>query len=310
MKDYINGFIEYLEFEKGASLHTRKAYSRDLNEFMTFLRAKKLCVEPTGNLDIKRIDVETIRAFIGNLFREKRKRSTIGRKLAAIKSLFKYLVKKDIIDTNPAEPVSSPKVEKILPRTLSVDEVFSLIDAKELKTSLHIRNKAIIELLYSTGIRVGEIVGLDIDLIDLEAGIVRVMGKGRKERVVPFGQKAIEAVKNYLNDRKRTLMKRGDPAEKALFLNISGGRLSSRSVERIVKRYALEVGIAKDVSPHSLRHSFATHLLDSGADLRSIQEMLGHASLSTTQKYTHLSVDKLMEVYDKAHPRARKKVNK
>ena len=303
---YIKDFINYMQYEKGASKHTLHAYSGDLKEFTDFLKKKEICFDAKKNPVVKLVDAEAIRSFVGWLFREKKKRSTIGRKLATIKSFFKFLVKKDMVDRNPAETVSSPKIESRLPRTLSVDEAFSLMEAPGLKTPLDKRNRAILEVFYSTGIRVGELVGLDLDTIDLESGVLKVMGKGKKERIVPLGSKAIDALREYLYSGREPLAK-GDPLQKkAIFLNARGGRLSSRSVERVVDKYIKIARVNKSLSPHSIRHSFATHMLESGADLRAIQEMLGHASLSTTQKYTHISVDMLMKVYDKAHPRAKK----
>jgi integrase/recombinase XerC len=208
-------------------------------------------------------------------------------------------VRERLVPSNPAKAVSTPKVEKPLPTTLTVDEAFRLMEAPVEKRRL--RDRAILELLYSSGIRVGELVGVNVNQLDEDLGIVKVMGKGRKERIVPVGLKAIEALKAYLQER-------GDVGEEEpLFINSRGGRLTARSIGRLVKKYTKRSGIFRKVSPHSLRHTFATHLLDAGADIREIQEMLGHASLSTTQRYTHLSLGKLMEVYDKAHPRSFKK---
>jgi integrase/recombinase XerC len=226
----------------------------------------------------------------------KNKKSSIARKISTLRSFFRYLVREQLATSNPAKSVSTPKVEKPLPTTLTVDEAFRLMDSPTEKEGL--RDRAILELLYSSGIRVGELVGLNVNHLDLDLCIVKVMGKGRKERIVPVGMKAIEALKAYLEERG------GLEGEEALFVNLRGGRLTARSVHRLVKKYTRRSGIFRKVSPHSLRHTFATHLLDAGADIREIQEMLGHASLSTTQRYIHLSLGKLMEVYDKAHPRS------
>jgi integrase/recombinase XerC len=216
------------------------------------------------------------------------------------------LVREKVIPSNPAKSVSTPKVEKTLPTTLSVDEAFRLMESPQSRPrkssdgseERSLRDRAILELLYSSGLRVSELVGLNSDQLDLDLGIVRVMGKGRKERIVPVGMKAIDALNAYFNERG---MLKGD---EPIFINSSGGRLTARSVGRLIKKYSKHSGIFRKVSPHSLRHTFATHLLDAGADIREIQEMLGHSSLSTTQRYTHVSMGKLMEVYDKAHPRS------
>jgi integrase/recombinase XerC len=258
------------------------------------------------------VDRIIIRKYLSVLHR-KNKKSSIARKISTLRSFFRYLVKEKLVSSNPAKAVSTPKVEKTLPATLTVDEAFRLMESPdrhlkkvseaEAKNGV-LRDRAILELLYSSGLRVGELVGLNLKYLDLHLGIVRVMGKGRKERIVPVGNKAIEALKTYLD-------RRGDPeTEEPLFVNMRGGRLTSRSVGRLTKKYTRASGIVRKVSPHSLRHSFATHLLDGGADIREIQEMLGHASLSTTQRYIHISPGKLMEVYDKAHPRSFRKARK
>jgi integrase/recombinase XerC len=229
----------------------------------------------------------------------KNKKSSIARKISALRSFYKYLVREKVMNSNPAKHVATPKLEKPLPSTLTVDEAFRLVEspAGDEKPQRS-RDRAILELLYSSGIRVGELVTLNLEHLDRDLGIVRVMGKRRKERIVPVGSKAIGALNRYLEERGQVGEK--DP----LFLNSRGERLTSRSVGRIVKHYTGRSGIYRNISPHSLRHTFATHLLDSGADIREIQEMLGHASLSTTQRYTHLTLGKVMEVYDKAHPRS------
>jgi integrase/recombinase XerC len=227
----------------------------------------------------------------------------VGRKLASIRSFYRFLVREGLLESNPLEGIATPKAEKRLPKFFSVDDIFRLMDAATGDKSAIARDKAILELLYSSGLRVSELESLNLNELDLSEGMVKVMGKGRKERMIPVGNKALEAVREYLKYRDSFGRVRD---EKALFLNCRGGRLTSRSVARIVDKYLRRAGVAGHGSPHTLRHSFATHLLDAGADLRGIQELLGHASLSTTQKYTHITTDKLMEVYDKAHPRAKK----
>jgi integrase/recombinase XerC len=303
VEKYLNDFLVYLEYEKGASHNTLNAYSRDLRKFFGFLQKSGVSAKEG---EAGRVTIESVRGFVGGLYRDKKKRSTIARNLAAVKSFFKYLVKRDIVEKNPAELVTSPKIENRLPATITVDEAFSLVEAPQSDKPLEMRDRAILEVFYSTGIRVGELVGLNLDSVDLESGVARVLGKGRKERITHLGSQALSVLSDYLQSGRTFLMAKGNLSEKALFLNASGGRLSTRSVERLVERYRNVAGVDKKVSPHSLRHSFATHMLGSGADLRSIQEFLGHASLSTTQKYTHISVEKLMEVYDKAHPRAKR----
>ena len=244
---------------------------------------------------MEKVDRLAIRRYLSFLHR-KNKKSSIARKLSTLRSFFKYLVREQLIPSNPAKTVSTPKVEKFLPTTLTVDEAFRLMESPAKNKKL--RDCAILELLYSSGLRVGELVGLNPNQLELDLGIVKVMGKGRKERIVPVGLKAVEALKAYLEERGAL------DGEGPLFINSRGGRLTARSVGRLTKKYTQRSGIFRKISPHSLRHSFATHLLDAGADIREIQEMLGHASLSTTQRYTHLSLGKLMEVYDKAHPRS------
>ncbi len=303
---FIHQFIHYLSTEKNASPHTCRCYQRDLEEFYNFLRDSRSDGTLMKEADIGKIGRMEIRRFLSFLYK-KNKKSSIARKVSTLHSFFKYLVKERLIPSNPAKNISAPKVERPLPTTLSVDEAFRLMDSpKEIEEkasssklkSRGIRDMAILELLYSSGVRVSELVGLNFNHVDLDLGIIKVMGKGRKERIVPIGSKAIEALKRYIDQRGEL---RG---EEPLFINPQGGRLTSRSVGRLVKKYSRQSGVLRKVSPHSLRHTFATHLLDAGADIREIQEMLGHASLSTTQRYIHLSPGKLMEVYDRTHPRS------
>jgi len=301
----IQQFIHYLSVEKNASPHTCRCYRRDLEAFEDFLKNSGIHLTPGGDVKIEKVDRIAIRKYLSFLHR-KNKKSSIARKISTLRSFFKYLVREQLIPSNPAKTISTPKVEKTLPTTLTVDEAFRLMESpqsisgKSSKGSEErgLRDRAILELLYSSGLRVSELVGLNSNQLDLDLGIVRVMGKGRKERIVPVGVKAIDALKAYLEERG---MLKGD---EPIFINSSGGRLTARSVGRLIKKYTRHSNIFRKVSPHSLRHTFATHLLDAGADIREIQEMLGHSSLSTTQRYTHVSMGKLMEVYDKAHPRS------
>jgi len=308
----IHQFIHYLSVEKNASPHTSRCYRRDLEGFEDFLKSSGMYLTPTGDVEIEKVDRIAIRKYLSFLHR-KNKKSSIARKISTLRSFFKYLVREQVIPSNPAKSVSTPKVEKTLPITLSVDEAFRLMESPKSiseKSSSEgsrekvLRDRAILELLYSSGLRVSELVGLNSNQLDLDLGIVRVMGKGRKERIVPVGGKAIEVLKAYLEERG---MLKGD---EPIFVNSLRGRLTARSVGRLIKKYTRHSGIFRKVSPHSLRHTFATHLLDAGADIREIQEMLGHSSLSTTQRYTHVSMGKLMEVYDKAHPRSFKNVSR
>jgi integrase/recombinase XerC len=305
----INQFLHYLSIEKNASPHTCRGYLKDLEEFERFLKDSGTALSFRGEVRMENVDRLAIRKYLSFLHR-RNKKSSIARKISTLRSFFKYLVKEERISSNPAKTVSSPKVEKMLPTALTVDETFRLVEAtkgapetqpSEKGKKRRLRDLAILELLYSSGLRVSELVGLNSNQLDLELGIVRVMGKGRKERIVPVGKKAVEAVRNYLEERGTS------ESVSPLFVNAREGRLTVRSVGRLVKEYTRRSGIFRKVSPHTLRHTFATHLLDAGADIREIQEMLGHASLSTTQRYTHVSMGKLMEVYDKAHPRSFKK---
>ncbi len=321
--DFLQQFIRYLSLEKNASPHTCRGYKKDLEGFEAFLKGEGMYLSPAGTVEIEKADRIAIRKFLSFLHR-KNKKSSIARKVSTLRSFFKYLIREQVISSNPAKSVSTPKVGKTLPTTLSVDEAFRLMESPEniSKKSLEVskesglRDRAILELLYSSGLRVSELVGLNLNQLDLDLGIVRVMGKGRKERIVPVGGKAIEASKAYLDERGvLTGLQPGGRAsgpegEDPIFINAMGGRLTTRSVGRLVKKYTRHSGIFRKVSPHSLRHTFATHLLDAGADIREIQEMLGHSSLSTTQRYTHVSMGKLMEVYDKAHPRSFKNANR
>jgi integrase/recombinase XerC len=306
MKAFIDRFIDHLRIERNASVHTLRSYAADLEQLRRFLISKELYTdENSGDVSVAKIDRLAIRAFLSHLFRE-RKKSSLARKIAAQRSFFAYLVAEGILPLNPAEMVATPKQDKPLPTFLPVDEVFSLMDAPDPTGIWGARDRAILEVLYSCGIRVSELVGLSDGDADSFLGILKVYGKGGKERIVPIGEKAMKALQQYLPLRDEVLAQRkrqGTPSP--FFINTRGGRLTSRSVARILQKHILRCGLLRRVSPHALRHSFATHLLDAGADLRSIQEMLGHVSLSTTQKYTHVSADKLMEIYDRAHPRAK-----
>lgn len=291
MNELLGSFIKHLSDERNYSEHTIKAYRGDLENFHDFLVKEEK--------EIENADIATINAYVSTLY-GKNSPSSVERKVSAIRSFFSYLVRKGLVAQNPAKLVRTPKREKHLPVFLSVDEVFNLVDVKDPeKSPLRLRDRAILELLYSSGLRVSELAGTTLADLSMGEAIIRVRGKGNKERIVPVGSKALSALGEYLQIREKL-----KPASNHIFLNSRGGGITTRSLARIIKKYGLVSGISKNVSPHVLRHSFATHLLAGGADLRAIQEMLGHASLSTTQKYTHLSVERIMEVYDKTHPNA------
>ncbi len=302
---WIRIFMDSLASEKGCSANTCRAYAHDLKEFSEFLSTEDLPV-PGGKTTPKEIMPDqvnglSIRGYLGFLHR-KNSKTTIARKLSAIRSFFSYLVKRGAMAGNPADMVRTPKRGQTIPNHLSVDDMFRLLDSLYKNTPPGLRNRAVFETMYSTGIRVSELSGLNVADIDGVQGIARIRGKGNKERIVPIGRKALKAISNY----REALRGQADipfNATGPLFLNKDGGRLSTRSIARILDHAARGIGMPIPVSPHALRHSFATHMLDAGADLRVVQELLGHKSLSTTQKYTHVSIDKLMQVYDKAHPR-------
>ncbi len=319
MKGYIQQFMQYLDLERGASINTRLAYKRDLDQFEEFLTARGVIEESALDTDLTHIKESDISAYMAGLFSDCGK-TTIARKLSAVKSFFKYLQRIEVNAKNPAELLSAPKVGRTLPTVLTVEEAVALVEApgkrggRQIKVNrqqakpakidkkllqMILRDKAVLELLYSSGMRVSELVGIDMSLVDLREGSVKVTGKGGKERLCIIGKIAASAIRDYLKVEGRLDETRG-----ILFQGRGFGPITQRTVQRIVKKYTKESEIAKDPTPHSLRHSFATHLLDRGLDLRVIQEMLGHASLSTTQRYTSVSMDRLMEVYDKAHPRA------
>ncbi|MFC1891997.1 tyrosine recombinase XerC [Thermodesulfobacteriota bacterium] len=306
LSDYIDRFIDYLLSQRGYSEHTVRNYRVDLEQFSEFLSNKDKEIDGKTALELRKIDFSLIREYLGSLY-SKYSRSTIARKLSALRSFFSFIEREGKGSGNPAADISTPKLGKYIPAYLPVDDMFRLLKGPDREEPLGLRDLAIMEVLYSCGLRVSELSGMDISDIDFEQRVVKVLGKGNKERIVPIGTHAVRAVQNYLSETVALRKKKyGNKFETGpLFLNFRGGRLTARSVGTIIKRYVSECGLQSDVTPHSLRHTFATHLLDGGADLRSVQELLGHASLSTTQKYTHVSLDRLMKVYDEAHPRGR-----
>ncbi|TFG78150.1 MAG: tyrosine recombinase XerC [Thermodesulfobacteriales bacterium] len=298
MNKYLSSFEDFLSSERNYSKHTLKAYLADIKEFGLVLKEMNLISHENGDIDFLNMDETPVRVFISKLYK-KNKKVSISRKIASVRTFFEFLIRRGEMKSNSAKLVPSPKGEKRLPTFLTVDEVVKLVEAPGSDNVYESRDRAILELLYSCGLRVSELVGINLNELDLESMSVKVLGKGNKERLVPLGSKASSAIKIYLIQRLDL-----KPKEDYLFVNSRGGRLTTRSIDRIIKKYAAISGIPKNISPHVLRHTFATHLLGGGADLRAIQEMLGHKSLSTTQRYTHTSVEKLMEIYDKTHPRA------
>lgn len=303
---WIKKFLEHLQYQRNASVHTLRNYASDLNQFLEFLT-----LSPAGEArpgpELTQIDNLTIREFLGMLYKRRNKKSSAARKLATLRSFMKYLSNQGVIPANPAKVVASPKQEKKLPDYLSLATVVELVESPDGATDLGKRDRAILEMLYACGLRASELIGLDIGDMDLREGILRVLGKGRKERVVPVGRRALQALREYLAVRKN-LIKKGseESAAEAVFLNFRGGRLTAHSVGFILDRHVAKLAQRLKVHPHTLRHTFATHMLSAGADLRAIQELLGHESLSTTQKYTHVSTEQLVRVYRSCHPRATK----
>ena len=295
MQAHIQVFLDFLESERNSSVHTIEAYSRDLAGFVKAIGPEK---------DIQTITSREIRSWLGAFVRQGSSRATVARKLAALRSFFRFLVREGRVTKNPAATLRSIRLDKPLPAYLSVDEAFSLVEIGIDNGFRSLRDSAILELLYSAGLRVSELCGLDLGHVSLSPEMVRVRGKGDKERVVPFGEKAAAAIKAYLTVRLSVLERFRQRDNEALFINQRGARLTPRSVQRLVERRRIETGINTPVTPHAFRHSMATHLLERGADLRAIQEMLGHVSLATTQRYTHLDIARLTELYQKAHPRA------
>ncbi len=287
MNDPLSAFLRYLTLEKDASPHTLRSYRSDLLEFQRFLGAGTL---------LDGVDQRVVRGYLAHLHARGLDPASVARKLAALRSWFRFLVRRGVLRRNAAREVRGPRLPKKLVTFLPIDEAIVLVEAKAVGGEGRARDVAILELLYATGVRVSELTGLDLDDVDRAGRTVRVLGKGRKERIVPFGAKAAEALDAYLGPRAQ--------ARGPVFTNHRGGRLTVRAIYDIVRRSARAAGIVRRVSPHTLRHTFATHLLDAGADLRVIQEFLGHSRLSTTQRYTHVGADQLMRVYDAAHPRA------
>jgi integrase/recombinase XerC len=304
MESLIADFQIYLKVQRNVSEHTLKAYISDVEEFNSFLSGSDMAKK--GNAIIN-VEPEIIRSYLSHLYRAKVKKVTVNRKVSSLRSFYKYLVRAGKVKNNPAEMVSTPKTEKYMPTFLSVDETFQLLGRKDDQSVSGLRDSAVLELFYSSGLRLSELTGLNVTDLDFGQALVKLRGKGKKERIVPIGKQALQAIDEYL--KKTAEVRKNideDPFKNPLFLNARGKRITTRSIARIVDSRTAKSDIGRKISPHALRHTFATHLLNAGADLRSIQELLGHESLSTTQKYTAVNINRMMEVYDKAHPRARK----
>jgi integrase/recombinase XerC len=330
VRDHLKAFLEHLRLNENASAHTVRAYESDLSQYLTFLGTH--FTKRVSQLTPEHLDHLGARAFIGDLNKRGNSKASAARKLSAIRAFGRYLRREGVIENDPAALVGTPRRETRIPNHLAVDEMSTLLDAPDTSGPLGRRDRAILELFYASGLRLSELVGLDLDDVNLSGRVVRVLGKGGKERIVPFNTTAAAAILAWLPDREQFLprvaqdprqrgqtpnrSRRGNPgsdpgarggsrrAREPLFLNYRGGRLSTRSVDKLVRRYVAACSTRYGISPHALRHSFATHLLEAGADLRAIQELLGHARLSTTQRYTHVNAAQLIETYRKAHPKA------
>ena len=318
MRAQLAAFLEHLRLNRNASAHTAAAYESDIAQFLGFAEQDL----DTPNLGPEHLQLGTIRAFMAELYRQGHARASVARKLSALRAFGRYLRREGLIDTDPASLAASPKRERKVPAHLSIDEMTRLLEMPDVSDPLGCRDRAILELFYASGLRLSELVGLDLDDVNLRARMVRVMGKGAKERLVPFNSTTETSLRQWLkvravlrsNPERRTEslepraqgLKPRAQSREPLFLNFRGARLTGRSVQRLVARYVASCSTRFGISPHALRHSFATHLLQRGADLRAIQELLGHVQLSTTQRYTHVNVAQLLEVYRKAHPRAKR----
>jgi len=302
VNEHLAQFLQHLKYERNVSPHTLRNYTSDLEQFRDHL----LAVEKREDFPIEQIDRLTIREWMAELH-EGHKKASVARKLASLRTFFQFLVREGKLENNPAKQVATPKIERKLPNHLSMEDAVRFIETPDVETDLGRRDRAILEFLYATGIRVGELVGIDVQDVDFRERMVRVTGKRKKQRIVAFGEPSAQAVISYIQETRERFLLNAPINERdvnALFLNYQGTRITTRSVGRMIDKYIKQCADIHAISPHSLRHTFATHLLDSGADLRDIQELLGHARLSTTQIYTQVSMEKMIEVYDKAHPKA------
>jgi len=298
MFKYVKKFLNYLALEKNYSPNTIINYERDLTHFIDFLKSI------TNSPSLEAVSYLEIRRYLAFLQEKAYSKTTIARKLTCLRSFFKYLCQNKELKNNPLKNIQTPRLEKRLPKFLFLEEAEKLLESLPTNSPLALRDKAILETFYATGIRVSEMVNLNLDDLNLIGGFIRVLGKGRKERIVPIGSKARKALEDYLKQGRIHLAKEQPNFQSPLFLNKSGQKISDRSIRRLVDKYAQKLDLQKKISPHVFRHSFATHLLNSGADLRAVQEMLGHADISTTQIYTHITKERLKKVYQNAHPRS------
>ena len=302
LQDDLTQFLQHLEYERNLSPHTLRNYASDIEQFRSYL----LSIEKRDDIDAADIDRLTIREWIASLH-DGHKKTSISRKLASLRTFFQFLIREGKLESNPAKMVATPRTERNLPNHLSMEDAVRFIETPDINTDLGRRDRAILEFMYATGIRVGELVGINLADVDMRERVVRVTGKRNKQRMVPFGEPALQALLLYIEETRGKFLNECPEAERdanALFLHRRGGRLTTRSVGRLVDKYIKRCADIHSISPHSLRHTFATHLLDSGADLRDIQELLGHKLLTTTQIYTQVSMEKMIEVYDRAHPKA------
>ena len=302
LNDHLSQFLQHLKYERNVSEHTLRNYASDLEQFRTHL----LRVEKREDMPVVEIDRLTIREWMAELHAD-HKKTSVARKLASLRTFFQFLIREGKLDANPAKQVATPRIERKLPNHLSIEDAVRFIETPDINTDLGRRDRAIIEFLYATGIRVGELVGINIPDVDFREKLVWVTGKRKKQRIVPFGEPALQALMLYLDQTRGKFLENCPETKRepnALFLNYQGTRITTRSVGRMIDKYIKLCADIHDISPHSMRHTFATHLLDQGADLRDIQELLGHARLTTTQIYTQVSMEKMIEVYDRAHPKA------
>lgn len=310
MREHLQPFLYFLRLNRNLSRHTVRAYGSDLSQFLAFAQ-ELLGREPL----VEDFDHRLVRGYLASIYERRQASSSSARKLAAVRTFARYLRREELLEGNPGTLVPAPKVERRMPAHMAVDEVGALLAAPDVATPLGLRDRAILELFYASGLRLSELVGLDVENVNLSSRMVRVLGKGGKERIVPFNPAAAAAMRDYLPARRELLRRGGAAGESSprdharrrddpLFVNYRGGRLSSRSIARMLEGYVKRVGAQRGISPHALRHSFATHLLERGADLRAIQELLGHARITTTQRYTHVSAAQITELYRRTHPRA------
>lgn len=295
MQAWVDGFLRYLEAERNASPHTLNNYAKDLQQFVLFLEQQQIDSPAT-------VTYLNVRMFLAKLNEQEYAKRSVSRKLSALRTFYTYLLREGLVESSPFSYIRTPKQDKKLPKFLYVEQMEALLGAPDTDTPIGLRDRAIMELLYASGIRVSELVRLDLSSIDLDNGIALVYGKGAKERYVPIGEPAVDAIRMYTEQAREALVKADD--EDALFVNYAGGRLTDRSVRRMLDKYITQVAGVQSISPHMFRHSFATHMLEAGADLRTVQELLGHVNLSTTQIYTHVTKDHLQSIYNSAHPRA------